>query len=114
MESINSRLKELRLENGYTQVALADAMGLRGNSIILMEKDGGTVKDSNVKLICLIFNVNENWLRNGVGEKYKTFDENSSGEFLEYYSRLSKPVKRFVKKVIEEAVTMQNESVENK
>lgn len=63
--SINARIKEARKTRGYTQGDLAELMGVAQTSISFMEKEGNTVPDKNIKTICLLLKLNENWLRTG-------------------------------------------------
>ena len=39
---------------------------------MVVEQDGNTVTDQNIKTICTKFNINEHWLRTGEGEMKET------------------------------------------
>ena len=47
-----------------------------------MERDGSTVTDQTIKAICLLYNVNEEWLRTGSGDMYAKTDTFSLDEFI--------------------------------
>ena len=47
-----------------------------------MERDGSTVNEQTIKAICLLYNVNEEWLRTGSGEMYIQPDTFSLDDFV--------------------------------
>lgn len=53
-----------------SQAEFALKIGMRQTSVSSIEKIGATVTDQTAKNICTIFNINEEWLRNGTGEMY--------------------------------------------
>lgn len=65
--NINERIKQLRKEAGLNQRQFASKLGLTQSGVSYMEQSGSTVADSTIKTICSILNLNENWLRNGIG-----------------------------------------------
>lgn len=67
--NINQRLKMLRKEMGLNQKDFGAKIGLGQGAVSWIEKDGNTVIDQNIRLICDTFNISENWLRNGEGSK---------------------------------------------
>ena len=48
------------------QAEFAEKLGMKQTGVSAFEKLGGTVTGSTIKVLCLVFNLNENWLRNGV------------------------------------------------
>ena len=67
--NINQRLKMLRKEMGLNQKDFGAKIGVGQGAVSWIEKDGNTVIDQNIRLICDTFNISENWLRNGEGPK---------------------------------------------
>lgn len=67
--TINERIKTLRKELGLTQQEFSQRIGIKRNTLSYIESDKSTVTDSNIKLICEKFNLNETWLRTGKGER---------------------------------------------
>lgn len=64
--TINDRIKYFRKEiKGINQKEFAKALGVTQSGVSYMEQKGSTVADSSIKAICSVFNVNEEWLRNG-------------------------------------------------
>ena len=65
--TINDRIKYFRKEvKGINQKEFAKALGLTQSGVSYMEQKGSTIADSSIKAICSVFNVNEEWLRNGI------------------------------------------------
>lgn len=76
---MNERLKRLRKELGLTQREFADRIGIKQNTLATYEIGRNEPIDAVISLICLVFDVNETWLRTGEGE---IFRELSSDEKL--------------------------------
>lgn len=68
--TMNSRVKSLRKQLQLNQTEFGQKIGLKNGAISWMEKDGNTIIDQNIKLICSELNVNENWLRTGEGDMF--------------------------------------------
>ncbi len=66
---MNDRIKKIRKALGLTQKDFGERIGLRQNSVALIE-GGRATSDQTVFAICREFNVNEEWLRTGVGEMF--------------------------------------------
>ncbi len=67
--TINERIKALRKELGLNQKDFGSRIGIKANSLSDIEKGKNAVTESNIKLICEKFNLNETWLRTGEGER---------------------------------------------
>lgn len=65
MSSLNERIKELRKSHGLSQKDFATKIGISQRSVSWSEQPGNNVPDSTIKSLCMAFNVNEDWLRNG-------------------------------------------------
>lgn len=66
---MNERIKQIRRELGLTQTEFAERIGLKQNSISLIESGKRNISDQAVLSICREYGVNEEWLRTGTGEK---------------------------------------------
>lgn len=74
--SINERVKHFRKDIlKISQASFADRLGMKQTGISYMEREGSTVTDQTIKSICLLYHVNEDWLRNGTGEIFIQLDE---------------------------------------
>lgn len=65
---MNERLKKLRKALDLTQQAFADKIGVKRNTVATYETGKSNPSDAAVSLICRTFNVNEQWLRTGIGD----------------------------------------------
>ncbi|MGF0096412.1 helix-turn-helix domain-containing protein [Peptoniphilus sp. SGI.035] len=67
---MNERVKELRKALGLSGEKFGENIGLNRAAISKIENGAVGVSESNVKLICLTYNVNEDWLRTGEGSMF--------------------------------------------
>lgn len=64
---MNERIRELRKLKEMNQTEFGAKLGLSQRAVANMEA-GGTITERNFDAICKAFNVNPDWLRDGVGE----------------------------------------------
>lgn len=62
---MNERIKLLRKKLGFTQKEFSEKLGLTQTGVSWMEQAGNGVTEQSIRLICKLFDVNENWLRTG-------------------------------------------------
>lgn len=75
--SINDRIKILRKEYlGLTLEKFGSRIGLKKSGLSLVESGRNSVSDQAFAAICREFNVNPDWLRDGVGEPFKEVTRN--------------------------------------
>ena len=67
---MNKRIKKIRQNAGMTQREFADSIGVSRNTIAAYETDARVPIDAIIVSICREFNVNEDWLRTGLGNMY--------------------------------------------
>lgn len=67
---MQDRIKQVRQSEGLTQAEFAEKIGLSRNYIAMIEIGQREPSDRTIKDICRVFNVNEVWLRTGVGEPF--------------------------------------------
>jgi transcriptional regulator with XRE-family HTH domain len=67
MDTINSRVIELRNHLGLKQTHFAQRIGVTSTLINKIETGSAKVTEANIRLICFTFKVNEEWLREGKG-----------------------------------------------
>lgn len=67
---MNKRIKEIRQNAGMTQREFADRIGVSRNTIAAYETNARVPIDAIIVSICREFNVNEDWLRTGLGNMY--------------------------------------------
>lgn len=83
---MNDRIKELRRYLRLTQEEFAARLGIKRNTIATYETGKSNPSDAAVILICKEFNVNEEWLRDGVGEMFKAAPSTILDQMAEHYS----------------------------
>lgn len=67
---MNERIKKIRKDLNLTQDEFAAKINLSRNFIAQIEIGTKVPSDRTIKQICKEFNVNEDWLRTGLGEPY--------------------------------------------
>lgn len=77
---MNERIRELREFFGKSQENFAQSLELSRNYISLVENGQRNMSSHTIKVLCTLYDVNENWLRTGEGMMFveKTEDEEIS------------------------------------
>jgi transcriptional regulator with XRE-family HTH domain len=70
MKTVGKRVYIIRKHNNLTQTEFAHKLGLTHATISATEAGKVPLTEANLRLICLTFNVNEDWLRKGAGESF--------------------------------------------
>jgi len=107
------RLKQIREEKGYSQAEFAKLLGMGQSTLAMMEVGKREILDRHVKTICSVFGLNEEWLRYGTGDKFKSILSQLSTEYnlddlgrriIESYLQLGtmqrKAVKEYIKSLV--------------
>lgn len=81
---IGERIKELRKALSLTQTAFGERIGLKQNSVALIEA-GRATSDQTIFAICREFRVSEEWLRTGTGEMFVPTPASIVDELAEEY-----------------------------
>lgn len=68
--TLGERIKKARKALDLTQQEFADRIGMKRNSIGLIEIGRNNVSNPAIFSICREFNINEEWLRTGAGEMF--------------------------------------------
>lgn len=68
---MNTRFKELRKRLALNQEEMGNKLGVTNTAISKWENGERGIPDSAIISICREFNVNEIWLRTGVGEMFR-------------------------------------------
>lgn len=76
--SIRERIKFLRKnELKMTQIEFGKRLGSASSTVVGWEKGDRTPPEATIKLICNEFNVNYNWLVDGIGDVFIEDDEST-------------------------------------
>ena len=103
---MNSRIKQLRNYLKLTQKEFGTVIGLR-SSISEIENGLAPITERTIIAICSKFNVNENWLRNGIGNMFIENDVKFN-QFFNIYKKLSKPLQDFLFDTAKNLLNTQN------
>lgn len=68
--TVNERLKCLRKKLNLSQTAFGEKVEIAQGHMTNIETGRRELTEKNIKLICIVFNVNEHWLRTGEGEMF--------------------------------------------
>lgn len=82
---IGDRIKELRKHLKLTQARFGEIIGLKQNSVALIEA-GRETSDQTIFAICREFRVNETWLRTGTGDMFIPSPEDEIENLCERYN----------------------------
>jgi len=84
---MNDRIRQLRKALGLNQGEFAERLAMQSSTLSMIEIGENALTEKNIRLICMTFNVNKEWLRTGEGEMFAAspFEK----EFSEIYGRLS-------------------------
>lgn len=74
--ALKDRLRQIRKDMHETQTEFGTICGKTRSAIAAYESGKVIPDDAFIKLVCLKFNINENWIRDGVGEQYSIKDNN--------------------------------------
>jgi transcriptional regulator with XRE-family HTH domain len=95
---MKERLKDLRKALGLNQSEFSKKIGIGQGSYSRIETGETVITEQSTRLVCLIFGVNESWLKTGVGEMFITkdlADTPEEKELLGIFRRLSAEMKEF-------------------
>jgi transcriptional regulator with XRE-family HTH domain len=80
------RMIALRKALKMNQEEFAERLGLKRSALSMIEAKYNGLTEKNIKLICMVFNVNEDWLRTGQGEMFAASPYEM--EFFDIYQSL--------------------------
>lgn len=63
MKTLGSRIKDVRLSAGMTQFDFSQKVGVSRSHISKIETDAIHPSNTVIKVICLAFGIDENWLK---------------------------------------------------
>jgi transcriptional regulator with XRE-family HTH domain len=101
-ERILAVRKALRL----SQDEFAKRLGMKRTTLSMIEVGDNALTDKNIKLVCMTFNINENWLRTGKGEMFTASPYEK--EFFDIYSALSPEMQKTLLRLAKDLLANQN------
>lgn len=103
---MNNRIRILRKTLNLSQKEFAEKIGLKQNAISYLEKNGSTITEQNIKIICSEFNVNEKWIRTGSGKMFLE-SQKKQKEFFDIFDELSPALQDYLIKTAKELLYTQ-------
>ena len=67
-DKMKARIRQIRKDSGLTQENFGKRIGVKANTITNYEIGLRTPTEAVILSICREFKINENWLKNGIGE----------------------------------------------
>lgn len=105
---MNKRIKIIRESLDMSRAAFGEKLGISGDVVNNLERGRVEIKDDRIKLICSIFDVDEEWLRTGNGEPHKKRTRNQ--ELMAFTNDIMDDVDESFKKRFLHALSKLNES----
>lgn len=68
---MNERIREIRKDAGLTLEKFGEKIGISASACSLLESGKTNPSNQTISAICRVFRVDEDWLRNGTGAKYR-------------------------------------------
>ena len=72
---VNERIKQVRLNQGLSQRAFADMVGVSGASVAKIETGINNPSEQTIRAICDQFYINREWLETGEGEMFRQMED---------------------------------------
>jgi transcriptional regulator with XRE-family HTH domain len=92
---MKNRIKRLREVLRLSQGEFAEKIGLKRAAVSLIEIGKSNLTEQNIKLICLIMNVNESWIRTGEGPMFNK-EVPGEREILDLFRQISQDGRKIV------------------
>lgn len=111
---MNERIKEVRKALGLTLEKFGKALGVTKQTMSRIENGVNNVTEQMFLSVCRVYNVNEDWLRNGTGEMFnKPSDEvGYYAEFLLEQDSVDEPLRSLIVDMIKAYVDLDDISKE--
>lgn len=105
------RLRQLRKTLKINQTNFAKQLGITQTAYSMIENGNNPLSDRHIKVICSAFNVNERWLRTGMGDMF--FSSPYEKEFTEIFSNLAPATQQYLLLMAKELLRTQEELLHN-
>ncbi|MDR3336300.1 MAG: helix-turn-helix domain-containing protein [Treponema sp.] len=109
---ISGRLAELRRRENMSQTAFAKRLKVNPSLISKIESGSARLTEQSIDHICLVFGVNDAWLRCGKGEMYAKKPVEDEERLLSMFRLLSREMRALVLKKIQELLAIDEEKWE--
>ena len=104
--TMKERILILRKTLHMKQSEFAAILGMKGTALSMIEVGENSLTEKNIRLICMTFNVNEEWLRTGRGEMFDNFP--GKKELMDIFHNLLPDSQQVLLKKAKELLVIQN------
>jgi len=102
---MKERVLALRKVLKLNQKEFAQKLGMKRTTLSMIEVGDNALTDKNIKLVCMTFNVNENWLRTGKGEMFVSSPYEK--EFFDIYNGLPPEIQKALLRLAKDLLAAQ-------
>jgi len=102
---MKERIRAIRKALKLNQKEFAQRLGMKSTALSMIELGDNTLTEKNIKLICMTFSVDENWLRTGKGEMFAASPYEK--EFFNIYSGLLPETQKTLLKLAKDLLATQ-------
>lgn len=95
---MKNRIKEVRIDSSLNMTEFANRIGTAANTISTYESGTRVPSNAVILSICREFNVNEEWLRTGSGDKYIPQSDNQ--KLLAYINKIAGQEDSAIKRIL--------------
>jgi transcriptional regulator with XRE-family HTH domain len=92
---MKDRILAIRKALKLNQGEFAERLGLKRTALSMIEVGTNALTDKNINLICMTFNINEQWLRTGMGDMFSDASPYET-EFFAIYRDLMPETQRAI------------------
>jgi len=103
---MKERIRALRKVLKLNQKEFAGQLGMTSTALSMIEVGDNVLTEKNIKLVCMTFNVNENWLRTGKGEMFAASPYEK--EFFDIYNSLPPDIQKALLRLAKDLLAAQN------
>ena len=93
---INQRVIEIRKKMGLTQEKFAGPLKISASFQGGIEANHRKVNDRLIKIICLTYAIEEDWLKTGMGEMYNSQKDPRLERIIRTYNKLDPQLQNYV------------------
>lgn len=101
-----NRIKEIRKALKLNQTEFAKCLGITQTAYSMIENGSRPLLERHIKVICSEFNINENWLKHGLGDMFLASPYEK--EFMSIFEDLTQESQEYLFKMAKELLKMQD------
>lgn len=111
--AINERIRQIRQQLNLSQASFAKEISISSGYLASIELGNRHVNDRIIKLICVTFNVREEWLRNENGEMFEKKSDLIVEAAMNTFKELNPEFQEYVLQQINHLLKLQNKNKES-